>query len=665
MARARGAGASGRARRAGIPMSRPLSSTQHRTLAALAEAVAPPCAHLPVHAGQVGVADQLEALLAGFAPASRRMIRLLASALHLAPLAAGYGRSFAALPPERRERYLRDALARPRWDHGVATTLRALCLMVLCGDPRFRALVGDTNEPFRAGLPVPPETPLPVEKDPGGDVDCDVAVIGSGAGGATIARELARAGIDVAVVEEGAPVSRADFGGRALDRLAKYYRNNGFTSTLGGSLIPVPMGCAVGGTTVVNSGTLLRAPERVLDDWARRHGAELAAPERMGPQYDALAEELHVQPVSDDIMGNNGRVVRRGAEALGLRGRPIPRPTRGCAGTGQCGFGCPRDAKQAMHLTSLPAAVSYGARIYARCRVERLLLREGQALGLEARVLDARGAPTGRTLRVRARAVFLCAGALMTPVLLARHGLGRAGGAGRHLRIHPGAGVTGRFAELIRGWQGVMQSYAVEAGLDEGFLLEATFPPLGMSYSAAALPGVGEEHAERLAAYPHMASIGSIVSDTSTGRVRELPGLGASMLYRMNAEDVGRAVRATALAARVLFAAGAREVYPGLPAVPVLRSAGEAEALVQRTWRARDLKMSAYHPMGTARMGRDPGRSVCDPAGRVHETRNLFVADTSLFPGSSHVNPQLTLMALARNVAERFVDGWRGMAWRA
>ena len=648
------------------PMSRQLSSAQHRTIAALAEALAPPCAHLPVHAGQVGVADQMEALLAGFAPASRRMVRLLASALHLAPLAAGYGRSFAALPLERRERYLRDALARPRWDHSVAMTLRALCLMVFCGDPRFRVLVGDTNEPFRSGLPVPAEIPLPVEKEPGAaGVDCDVAVVGSGAGGATIARELARAGIDVAVLEEGPPVARADFGGRPLDRLAKYYRNNGLTSTLGGSLIPVPMGCAVGGTTVVNSGTLLRAPERVLDEWARLHGAELAAPERMEPQYDALCGLLHVQPVADDIMGNNGFAVRRGAEALGLRGRPIPRPTRGCAGTGQCGFGCPRDAKQAMHLTSLPAAVRHGARIYPRCRVERLLLRGGEVLGLEARVLDARGAPTGRTLRVRARAVFLCAGALMTPVLLARHGLGRAGGAGRHLRIHPGAGITGRFAEPIRGWQGVMQSYAVESGLDEGFLLEATFPPLGMSYSAAALPGVGEEHAERLAAYAHMASIGSIVSDTSTGRVRELPGLGASMLYRMNARDVERAVRASVLAARVLFAAGAREVYPGLPAVPVLRSAAEAEALLERPWRARDLKMSAYHPMGTARMGSDPGRSVCDPAGRVHETRNLFVADTSLFPGSSHVNPQLTLMALARNVAERFADGWGGMARRA
>jgi choline dehydrogenase-like flavoprotein len=247
----------------------------------------------------------------------------------------------------------------------------------------------------------------------------------------------------------------------------------------------------------------------------------------------------------------------------------------------------------------------------------------------------------------------------MTPVLLARHGLGRSGGVGRHLRIHPGAGITGRFSETIRGWQGVMQSVAIDDGLDAGYLLEATFPPLGMTYSAASLPGVGEEHAERLAAYAHMASIGSIVSDTATGRVRDLPGLGPTMLYRMNAEDVQRSIGSTVLAARVLFAAGAEEVYSGVPAVPVLHSTADVDALEARCWRAKDLKMSAYHPMGTSRMGRDPALSVCDPGGRVHETENLYVADTSLFPASTHVNPQFTLMALCRNVAERFLDGWR------
>jgi choline dehydrogenase-like flavoprotein len=312
-----------------------------------------------------------------------------------------------------------------------------------------------------------------------------------------------------------------------------------------------------------------------------------------------------------------------------------------------------------MHLTSLPAAVRHGARIYARCVVDEILGSTTRADGIRARVLDERGAPTGATLTVRARSVFVCAGALMTPLLLRRSGLARRHAAlGKHLRIHPGSGVTGRFEEIVNGWQGVMQSFAIDELMEDGILLEATFPPLGMTYSAGALPGLGEEHARLLNDYPHMASIGSIISDTGTGRVQRLPGLGATLRYRLCDEDVRKAVRAIALASRVLFAAGASEVYPGVPAVPRLRSLAEIDAFEARRWRAEDVKVSAYHPMGTARMGSDARRSVCNEEGRVHGSENVFVADTSLFPASTHANPQFTLMALCLNLSERFLERW-------
>jgi len=642
-----------------------LSKAQHRTLAALAESIAPPGSPLPVDAHQVGVADRLDALLREFDPETRRLLRLLASALRLAPLLGGGFRTFDRMPVARREAWLGAALAGRRVGQDVAASLRALCEMIYAGDERFRRHVGDDGTPLRPDLPVPAETALPVLRHPEleGEVEvaCDVVVVGSGAGGATVARALAEAGLDVVIVEEGGPVSRADFAGSVLRRTVRYYRNNGLTAALGDSLIPVPMGRVVGGTTVVNSGTCLRAPDAVLDAWARLHGAELAAPERMAPQYDRLVEQLHIRPVSDEILGANGAIARRGAEALGLRSGPIPRPTRDCAGTGQCAFGCPRDAKQAMHLTSLPAAVAHGARILAGCRVDEILVRGDRAEGIRAGILDAERAPTGGRLTVRARGVFVCAGALMTPLLLRRSGIARRSPAlGSHLRIHPGSGVTGRFDEVVNGWQGVMQSYAIDEWLDDGILLEATFPPLGMTYSAGALPGIGLEHARLLDAYPHMASIGSIVSDTGTGRVRALPVAGPTMLYRMGQEDVDKAVRAIGLAARVLLAAGAREVYSGLPGLPPLRSTGDVAALEARRFRARELKPSAYHPMGTARMGADARSSVCDAEGRVRGTRNLRVADTSVFPASTHVNPQLTLMALCMNLAERFLDRWPG-----
>jgi len=642
-----------------------LSKAQHRTLAALAESIAPPGSPLPLDASQMGVADQLDALLREFDPESRRVLRLLTSALRMAPLAGGGFCPFDRMSGARRDAWLGAALAGRRMGHDVAVSLRALCEMVYAGDERFRKHVGDHNLPLKRGLPIPPETELPVLRHPEleGEVEaeCDVVVVGSGAGGSTVARELAEAGLDVLIVEEGGPVSREDFAGSALRRTVRYCRNNGLTTAIGDTLIPVPMGRVVGGTPVVNSGTCLRAPDSVLDAWARVHGVELATPERMAPQYDRLVEQLHIHPVTEEVMGANGAIARRGAEALGLRSGPIPRPTRGCAGTGQCAFGCPRDAKQAMHLTSLPVAVGHGARIYAGCLVDEIVVRGDRAEGIRARILDARRAPTGGHLNVRARCVFVCAGALMTPVLLRRSGIARRNPAlGNHLRIHPGSGVTGRFDEIVNGWQGVMQSYAIDEWLEDGILLEATFPPLGMTYSAGALPGIGQEHARMLDAYPHMASIGSIVSDSGTGRVRALPVAGPTMLYRLGQEDTAKTIRAIGLAARVLFAAGAREVYSGLPGLAPLRSPADVDALEARRFRARELKVSAYHPMGTARMGTNARSSVCDAEGRVYGTRNLRVADTSLFPASTYVNPQFTLMALCLNVAERFLDRWPG-----
>ena len=644
-------------------MPRHLSVAQHRTLAALAEAIAPASPHLPLSATEAGVADSLDVLLDRFDTSPRRILKLLVTALRFAPVLKGKGGTFPNLDRERREAYLREALARPRWDHDVVVSLRALCEMVYAGDPRFRQHVGDFNQPYKTGVPIPAETELPVIHHPelrtSMTVDCDVVIVGSGAGGSIIARELAYAGLDVAVVEEGGPVSREDFEGQPLHRVVKYYRDNGFTATRGTPVIPVPMGRVVGGTPVVNSGTCLRAPDSVLQEWAEIHGATLAAPGVLGQAYDDVAARLNIHPVAEDIIGNNGRIVRRGAEELKLRAKPITRPVRDCAGTGQCGFGCPRDAKQSMHLTYLPDAVRRGARIYGLCKVDRLVMEGHRVTGVVASILDEQRRPTGHRLTVRARVVFLCAGAIYTPWLLMRHGLGKGSRAvGHHLRIHPGSGITGKFEETINGWRGVMQSFAIDEYLAEGILLEATFPPLGMTYSAAALPSVGEEHAALLRDYPHMASIGSIVSDTGAGRVRSSLGGSPVMLYRMNPRDVRRTVRAISLAARVLFAAGAIEVYPGVPWVPVLRSVREVDDFERRSWTAKHLKVAAFHPMGTARMGADPARSVCDPSGRVHDAENLYVGDTSLFPGSPHVNPQFTLMALCQNLAHRFAEGW-------
>jgi hypothetical protein len=241
----------------------------------------------------------------------------------------------------------------------------------------------------------------------------------------------------------------------------------------------------------------------------------------------------------------------------------------------------------------------------------------------------------------------VCAGALLTPVLLARSGIVPRG-LGRNLRIHPATRVLARFDEPVHAWEGVPQSYHVQEFEPEGIFLQGMFVPPGVQ--AAAVPGFGLAHKARMAAYDRLASFGALISDTSSGRVL-VAGRRPLVWYWMGRDDVRRLQRAIAIVARIFFAAGAREVYPGVRRHGVLRAAAEAAALEHVPVRAADLDVMAFHPMGTARMGADPQCASVAPSGEVHGVRGLYVADASLFPTSTRVNPQLTIMALATRIA--------------
>jgi choline dehydrogenase-like flavoprotein len=287
--------------------------------------------------------------------------------------------------------------------------------------------------------------------------------------------------------------------------------------------------------------------------------------------------------------------------------------------------------------------------VHVRARAERVLIEAGRAVGVVAERLDASGRPTGAHLWVLADRVVVAAGALLTPVLLKRSGVARRGGpVGRHLRIHPASRILAQFDEPVRAWEGVPQSYQVHEFASEGILLQGmTVPP---SFHAVTVPGFGLAHKQRMAAYGHFAGFGVLISDTSSGRVFAA-GRRPLVWYWMNRDDTRRLLRGISLVARIFFAAGAREVYPGVRRQPVLRSMQEAEALEHLPVRAGDLEVMAFHPMATARMGLDPAQCAVAPSGAVHGVAGLYVADASLLPTSTRVNPQITIMALATRIA--------------
>ncbi len=192
-----------------------------------------------------------------------------------------------------------------------------------------------------------------------------------------------------------------------------------------------------------------------------------------------------------------------------------------------------------------------------------------------------------------------------------------------------------------------MQSYYVDEKLRDGILVEATYPPPGVGYSAGGIGGKGIELKDMLARYRQTAAAGLIISDTGTGRVRTTPGGGLLITYDLHRDDLRKTLEGIRLTADVYLAAGAQEVHTLLPGMPAVRRRDQLTGITDRAWTAADLKLSAYHPMGTCRMGEDPRDSVVNEQGRSHDVPGLVIMDASILPGSTYVNPQITIMAVA------------------
>ncbi|HWX44804.1 MAG TPA: GMC family oxidoreductase [Solirubrobacteraceae bacterium] len=526
-------------------------------------------------------------------------------------------------------------------------------------------------------------------------LDADVCVIGAGAGGAVLAAELAEGGARVVVLEQGARHDPDGFTAQPMEMMARLYRDGGQTVTLGAPPVLLPLGRGLGGTTLVNSGTCFRTPAHVLQRWRSEHGLELDEGE-LDRCFARVERALSVAEVTPELAGANAAVARRGAERLGWSHGYLRRNARGCVGSGVCAFGCPTSAKQHTGITYLPRAEAAGATILTGADVRSILVAGGRALGVRARLgadarlvsggssrrdagrggvggddtdvgdmsdlvrdrMAAEESTLGGQLEVRAPHVVVAAGTVHTPLLLARSGLGAASGQlGRNLVLHPATAAFALMDEVVDMARGVPQSFYVDEFASEGIMFEGVAGP--PAYAALALPLTGARHAAAMANYRHLAQFGLMVSDSSRGSVRVIgaPTPGSPRRGRMRyrrgmwrapplirydlvEDDVAKFRAGLARMEQLFRAAGAREVYLPLP-----------PGVAPERARARDLKLMAFHPLGTARANADPARGVLDPDLRVHGVEGLHVADGSVMPSSLGVNPQITIMALATRLA--------------
>ena len=483
--------------------------------------------------------------------------------------------------------------------------------------------------------------------------EADVAVVGSGPGGAVVARELAEAGVRVVLLEEGPAFTPADYELDGGISMARTMREGGLRATTG-TVMPTMQAIALGGGSLVNSAICVRSPEHVLERWCRDYELERTSRADLDPHYEAVGDFLGISPTPENVQGARNLLFKQGCDALGYTSEPIWRNVRGCRGSGECFTGCRSRAKQSMDISYIPAALRAGARVLTSVRVEAVCSAGRRVTGVEGYVVEPfTGRPSHR-VRVNAKIVVLAAGCMATPVLLKRSG-NLANGSdqvGENLRFHPGVAVMGIFPDKVNPQFGATQGYQSTQFIHDGFKLETLWAPPAVL--AVRMPGSGFALKERLSRVPYSAIWDAIGScNRSVGRVQvRRRGLDPKIYWRLHPDDIPILTQALFTLIEIFFAAGARTVLPGVHGIPhEMSKLSEAQALRAQPLRASALVLGGNHAFCTTRMHGDPARGVVDEMGRCHGIDNLYVADTGVFPECPSVNPMWTAMALAHRTA--------------
>ncbi|HEY2512112.1 MAG TPA: GMC family oxidoreductase [Polyangiaceae bacterium] len=479
----------------------------------------------------------------------------------------------------------------------------------------------------------------------------DFVVVGSGAAGSVAAHTLASAGWTVAIVEEGPWLKTRSFKDDVLGTFRTMLRDSGTQVLKGRVFMPLLQGKCVGGSTLVNSAIAWRLPEDVVDEWRATYGTgDLVTMKSLEPHFDALERDLNVHAVLDDVLGENNRRFLATAKSRGIRATRMRRYERGCKGSGQCLTGCPHAAKQGMSVSYVPWTLATGrARIFTSCHVERVDVRGRRAVGVIATAVN----PSRTRVLLRARrGVFVAASTVQTPNLLRRSGL-RARAIGQHFQSHPGVGAGGYFDERIGMVYGATQgAESIDYRLSDRFKLETiSMPP---ELAAARVPFIGPELSRRLATFANVGIWVANVRMKAEGVVDTQWDGRDRVRFTPNPEDMQSVRKALGVVAHLLLDGGAREVWPGVHGVPsMIGSHDQVKLIEEGPLDPRAYSFVATHLFGAARMGPDPRTSAVGLDFATHEARALYVVDSSIFPTNLGVNPQHSIMALARLAATR------------
>ena len=484
-------------------------------------------------------------------------------------------------------------------------------------------------------------------------LDVDYAVIGSGAGGATAAATLARAGREVAVIEAGPWRDPEDYPSSVYGTMRDMMEDWGSTFTRGRAFWPIVQGALVGGSTAINSAICVRTPGDVFERWQRERGVGGDAMARaVWEAEDELERELGAEPPAEGALGRSNLLAMRASRALGFEGHYLKRYANGCTGSGNCLQGCKQGKKQSLNVRFVPEVLARGGHVLSCAPADRVVFERGRAIGVRGRfkhpVTRKRGA--GYFVRAR-RGVLVAASVTHSALLLRRSGL-RSRALGRQFQAHPGLPLFGVYDEAIDMNAGATQGWGSYAFREEpGFKLETLSLPLDMFAGRAA--GGGALLMQRLTEFRKLAMWVQACRAESVGTIAAGVFGKPIVRYTLNRADMERVRAAFVVLARMHFACGARAVLPGIHGLPYSIGPNELHVLEQAPLDPRAYVAILSHLFGGCAMGRDAASSVCDEHGAVHGVDGLHVVDASVMPTNLGVNPQHTIMGLARVFAQR------------
>src|SRR4051794_13917085 len=640
-------------------MPMPLTDDQRATLRAVCDTVVPSIERTPDPNGfwarkatDIGVDQAFEQMLEQMPPENQAGIAQLLDGLA--------EQHFAEHTQLSREQLLKNiSLLGPDAAVGVGA-LTGLTLFLFYGMPVDPQTGQNPNWPtfgYPGPTVAPPQTPkafTPLTPEADATLEADVVVVGSGAGGATIAGTLANQGLKVLVVEQGGYYNEADFAQLELKAYQEMYWRGGPTPT-GDMNVTLLAGATLGGGTVINWTNSLKTKPHVREQWAREHGLEGIDGPDFDRHLDTVCKRLGVNDACSDFNKTHQKM-QQGAEALGWSFKTILRNTDPAtydpATAAYIGFGDVTGSKQSVQKTYLQDAVDHGAEILVSTFVEKVLVENGRAAGVT-------GVGPNGPITIRAPRVVVAAGALESPGILLRSGIGGPA-AGDYLRLHPAWAFLGTYGEDMEGWWGTPQAGLVDefSNVEDGygFLIESSQYAPGLAGSALPFK-TAEDHKTQMAELRNGGSFIALIRDHGHGRVTLDANGQAVPWYSMPTEiDIRNYQRANEPLIRLYEVTGAHTIAPLAPTLVRWRKGDDLEDFIERAKRlpprAGGIQLFAAHQMGSCRMGADPKTSVANPYGELHDTPGVWIGDASAFPTPSGTNPMISIMALARRTAE-------------